>query len=197
MTETTSAANKAKTTKHAASSFAMPDYGMPKFEMPKSGLPNTEMPAAFREMAEKGVEQTRDAYAKAKVASEEAIDLLENTYETAAKQATDYNHKLIEIVRANTRAAFDNVNELLGAKSPPEFIELSTAQMRKQFEIASAQNKELYALAQQVATEAAEPIKTGVSKALRNIGPTTNSFRNKDQLSNSARLFDKTVGGHE
>ena len=88
MTETTSAANKAKTTKHAASSFAMPDYGMPKFEMPKFGLPNTEMPAAFREMAEKGVEQTRDAYAKAKVASEEAIDLLENTYETAAKRAT-------------------------------------------------------------------------------------------------------------
>jgi len=54
MTETTSAANKAETTKHAASSFAMPDYGMPKFEMPKFGLPNTEMPAAFREMAEKG-----------------------------------------------------------------------------------------------------------------------------------------------
>ena len=36
MTQTTSAANKAKTTKHAASSFAMPDYGMPTFEMPKS-----------------------------------------------------------------------------------------------------------------------------------------------------------------
>jgi len=93
--------------------------------------------------------------------------LLENTYQTAAKRATDYNHKLIEIVRTNTRAAFDNVHELLGAKSPPSFFELSTAQMRKQFEIASARNKELYALAQQVATEAAEPIKAGVSKALK------------------------------
>jgi len=157
MTETTSAANKATTRKHAASSFAMPDYGMPKFEMPKFGLPNTEMPAAFREMAEKGVEQTRDAYAKAKVASEEATDLLENTYETAAKRATDYNHKLIEIVRTNTRAAFDNVHELLGAKSPPSFFELSTAQMRKQFEVVSGQNSEL--------TEAAGAIKTGSSKA--------------------------------
>ena len=154
MTETTSAANKAKTTKHAASSFAMPDYGMPKFEMPKFGLQNTEMPAAFR-----------DAYAKAKVASEEAIDLLENTYETAAKRATDYNHKLIEIVRTNTRAAFDNVHELLGAKSPPEFFVLSTAQMRKQFEIVSGQNKELCALTQDMATEAAGAIKTGSSKA--------------------------------
>ena len=50
-------------------------------------------------------------------------------------------------------------------KSPSEFIALSTAQMRKQFDMASAQNKELFALAQQVATEAAEPIKTSVSKA--------------------------------
>ena len=165
MTETTTVANKAKPTKNAASSFTQQDYSMPKFEMPKFGLPNTEMPEAFREMAEKGVERTRDAYAKAKVASEEAIDLLENTYETAAKRATDYNHKLIEIVRANTRAAFDNVNQLLGAKSPPEFIELSTAQMRKQFEIVSGQNKDLCALAQKMATEAAGAIKIGLSKA--------------------------------
>ena len=47
MTETTTAANKAKPTKQATSSFTLPDYGMPKFEMPKFGLPNTEMPEAF------------------------------------------------------------------------------------------------------------------------------------------------------
>jgi hypothetical protein len=91
--------------------------------------------------------------------------LLENTYETAAKRATEYNHKLIEIVRTNTRAAFDNVHELLGAKSPSEFIELSTAQMRKQFEIVSGQSNELCALTQEMATEAAGAIKTGSSKA--------------------------------
>jgi phasin len=166
MTETTTATTKAKTTKHAASSFEMPDYGIPKFEMPKFDLPNMEMPEAFREMAEKSVEQTRDAYAKAKVASEEAADLLQNTYEGAAKRATDYNRKLIEITRANTRAAFEYVHELLGVKSPSEFIELSTAQMRKQFEIVSEQNKELCALAQEIATEAVGTIKTSVSKAV-------------------------------
>ena len=95
--------------------------------------------------------------------------MLENTYETAAKRATDYNHKLIEIARTNTCAAFDNVHELLGAKSPSEFFELSTAQMRKQFDIVSAQNKELFALAQAVATEAAEAIKTGASKGFNNV----------------------------
>ena len=51
-------------------------------------------------------------------------------------------------------------------KSPSEFIQLSTAQMRKQFEIVSAQNKEFCALAQEMATEAAGTIKTSVSKAV-------------------------------
>jgi phasin len=165
MTETTTAAHKAKTTERAASSFTPPDRGMPKFDIPKFNLPNVEMPAAFREMAEKGVEQTRDTCAKAKVASEEAADLLENTYEAAVKRATDYNRKLFAIARTNTRAAFDSIQELLGAKSPSQLIELSTAQMRRQFELVSTQNKELCALAQEMATEAAGTIKTGVSKA--------------------------------
>jgi phasin len=164
MTETSTAAHKAKTTERAASSFALPGHGMPTFGMSKFNLPNVEMPAAFREMAEKGVEQTRDTYAKAKVASEEATDLLENTYEAAVKRATDYNRKLFAIARTNTGAAFDFIQELLGAKSPSELIEVSTAQMRRQFEIVSTQNKELCALAQQMATEAVSTIKTGVSK---------------------------------
>src|SRR5208282_6484547 len=83
MTETTTAATaatKAKTTKHAASPFGLPDYGIPKFEIPKFDLPNMEMPEAFREMTEKGVAHAKDTYTKAKAASEEAADLLQNTY---------------------------------------------------------------------------------------------------------------------
>jgi phasin len=163
MTETATAPAKTKT-KHAPS-FGMPDYGIPKFEMPKFDLPNTEMPEAFREITEKGVAHARDTYAKAKVASEEAADLFQNTYATITKGVTDYNLKLFEIARTSSRAAFDYALELLGAKSPSEFIELSTAQMRKQFDIVAAQNKELCALAQEIATEAAGTIKTGISKA--------------------------------
>ena len=90
---------------------------------------------------------------------------LENTYATVAKGATNYNLKLFEIARTNTRAAFNYTHQLLGVKSPSEFVELSTAYIRKQFDVASAQNKELCALAQEVATEASGPIKAGLSKA--------------------------------
>jgi phasin len=167
MTETTTAAAKTKTTKHAASSFSLRDYGIANFEMPKFDLPNMEMPEAFREIAEKGVAQAKDTCERVKAASEEAADLLENTYAVMAKGLTEYNLKLIEIARTNTRAAFDCTHELLGVKSPSEFIELSTAHMRKHFDIASAQNKELCALAQETATEAAKPLNTGVSKAFK------------------------------
>jgi phasin len=151
MNEITTSATKAKT----ADSFALSKDAMPKLEVP----------AEVREMIDMGVAQARDANAKAKAAGAEAADLLKTTYATAAKGATGYNLRLIEIARANTAAAFDYAHELLGVKSPSEFIALSTAQMRKQFDIASAQNKELFALAQHVATEAAEPMKKGVSKA--------------------------------
>lgn len=162
MTETTPANAKTK----RGSLVDIPNYGIPKFEMPKFDLPNMEMPEAFREMIEKGVERTKDVCEKAKVASEQAADLLENTYEAAVERATDYNHKLFEIARTNTRTAFDYIDELLRVKSPSEFIEISTAQIRKQFEIMSTQNKELCALAQAMTTEAAEKIRTDVSKVL-------------------------------
>jgi phasin len=132
---------------------------------PQFGMPKMEMPAELGEMTKKGVAHARDAYAKAKVASEEATDLLQSTYATVAKGATAYNLKAFEIARTNTQAAFAYAHELLGVKSPSEFVELSTAHMRKQFDIASTQNKELCAVAQEVATDAAEQIKAGMSKA--------------------------------
>ena len=155
------------TTGHAQTKTAKPindPLGMSKYQMPKM-----EVPAQFREMTDKGVAQVRDACAKAKVASEEAVDLLASTYASVAKGATDYSLKLIDFGRTNTRAAFDYTHELLGVKSPSEFIELSTAHMRRQFEIASAQSKELYTLGQEIAGEAAAPIKAGMSKAFNKV----------------------------
>jgi len=151
MTEATTPSAKAKTTKHPGDWFGLSHYGIPKFEMP-----SMELPEALREMTDKNVAQTRDSYAKAMAATKEAADLLNNVYATATTSATAYNIKLAEIARANTNAAFDYAHELLGVKSPLEFFALSTAQMRKQFNIASAQNKELFTLVQEVAAEPAK-----------------------------------------
>src|SRR3984893_15190777 len=142
MVEATTAP-KAKTRKPTTGAFEMP-----KFEMPKFDIPKVEMPAAFREFAERGVAQCKDTYEKMKAAAEEATDVLETTYSTASKGASDYGMKVIETARINTNAAFDYAGELLAAKSPSEVIELSSAHARKQFEALTEQSKELGALAQ-------------------------------------------------
>ena len=160
MAEATSAAPKAKTTKPLTGPFEMPKFEMPKFDMPK-----VEMPAAFREFAERGVAQAKDTYEKMKAAAEEATDVLETTYSTATKGASDYGLKVIEVARTNTNAAFDFAGEIMAAKTLSEVVELTSAHARKQFEALTQQGKELGALAQKVATETAEPIKSGMSKA--------------------------------
>ena len=90
---------------------------------------------------------------------------MQGTYAAAAKGTTAYNLKVIEIARTNTNNAFDCARELLSVKSPSEFIELSAAQAHRQFEMISAQNNELWALAQKAMTEAAGPVTSGISKA--------------------------------
>ncbi len=135
------------------------------FEMPKFDMPKFEVPAAFREMAEKGIAMAKENYDKMKSTAEEATDVLEETYSTASKGCSGYGLKVIEAGRANANASFDLMTELLTAKSYAEVVELSTAFMRKQFEAVTAQTKELAEEAQKVCTDTAEPIKESFTSA--------------------------------
>lgn len=141
-------------------------FETPKFEMPKYDMPQMEVPAAMREFAEKGIAQAKDNYAKLKAVAEETTDVLEDTYATASKGASEYGAKVIEISRINTNAAFDFFGKLLAVKSVSEVVELTTAHARTQFETMTAQAKELASHAQKVATDTAEPIKSGFTSAI-------------------------------
>jgi phasin len=162
------ATTKAKVKATAAQpAFDAPKFEMPKFDIPKFDMPKMEVPAALREWAEKGVAQAKDGYEKMKSAAEEATEVLEDTYSTAAKGYTDYNLKVIELARVNTNAAFDYVTELLAVRSLSDFVELASTHARQQAETMTSQVKELSAIAQKVATETSEPLKTGVGKVFR------------------------------
>lgn len=140
--------------------------GTPSFENAlKFDMPRIEIPAAFRDIAEKSLSQAKDAYERVKAVAEETTDLLEETCSTATKGAVDYTRKVIEHARVNTNANFDFARDLMGVTSFASLLELSTAHARKQYETLSEQSKELLAIAQKVATETAEPVKAGVSKA--------------------------------
>jgi phasin len=156
MTQSTAGATKAKTANHAVP---------PRHEIPHFDLPNMEMPEAFREMSEKGAAHAKDTYEKAQVAAGQATDLMKNTYAIAAEGATNYNLKVFENTRTNTNSAFDYARDVFGAKSLSEFVELSTAHARKQFEAMTEQTKALTELTQNMTTEMAEPLKSGLTRA--------------------------------
>ena len=139
--------------------------GLPRDEMPKIDLPKMEMPAALREFANQGVAQAKQNYGKIQAAADEMAAVLKQAYPTAVRGVADYNLKLMEIARANSNAAFEFACGLFVTKSLPEIIELSTEQTRKQFDLVATQNKELWALAERLASECAEPIKHGMTKA--------------------------------
>jgi phasin len=134
---------------------------------PKFDMPNIEVPEMVREFAEKSVQQAKDVYARIKSAAEETTDVLEDTYTSATKGATEFNLKALEALRVNVNASFDYARELMGSKTLADAVELSASHMRKQFESLAAQAKTLSALAQKVATETAEPIKAGMSKTMK------------------------------
>jgi phasin len=126
-----------------------------------------EVPEQMRAFAEKGVSQARESYTKFKDAAETHNSTIEAVFTTATKGATDYSAKVLDIVKANTAAAFDFAQELVSAKSVPQAMELWSAHAKKQVETFTAQTKELAELSQKIATETAEPIKAGASKLFK------------------------------
>lgn len=123
-----------------------------------------EVPEQMRAFAEKGVSQARENYAKFKDAAETHNGTVEAVFTSASKGASEYTAKLVEFMKANTSAHLDFTQQLFGAKSPSEALELWTGHARKQLETFQSQAKELVELTQRVAAETAEPIKANASK---------------------------------
>ena len=136
------------------------------FAMPLFGLPKIALPSMFGELSEQGVARAKEACERIKAASEEMAVALRETYSSNARSATDYGLKVIEISNANTASAIDFFVHLLGSKSATDVVTVSAEQARKAFDTASVQNKDLWELAQKLATATGEPLRNHVAKVL-------------------------------
>lgn len=153
-TETTA---KAKMAKEAATESA-------NFPFAQFAIPRVDLPATFREAATKWVDQGKVSFEKIITAAEEANGAFEKAYSSAAKGVADYGAKVAEVMHASTVAAFDLTHDMIAAKSLPEAMEISTAGARRQLDTLTAQNRELWTLAQQLVTETTKPIAGGWPK---------------------------------
>jgi phasin len=127
---------------------------------------DTVFPQAARELAEKTVAETREAYVRSKDALEAALETVERSYDAMGQGALALNRKIIEIAQRNLNSGFDLARSLATAKTLAEMVELRATYWRKQFSALAAQAEEFGALSTKVAAEISEPIKAHMKRSV-------------------------------
>ena len=130
---------------------------------------DTTVPESVRLLAEKTVNQTREAYERGKESLEELIDALERSFDAAGQGATAFNRKLIDIAQRNLNSGFDLAKNLAAAKNLGEIVELQSAFIRSQFDVFASQAGEIRALTTKIAADTTEPIKDQVSRTMETV----------------------------
>jgi phasin len=122
---------------------------------------------SFRDFAEKGAAQTKEAYAKMKEAAEDATKTVEATVESAQAGSVELGLKAIDALRINAENSLSHMEALLGVKSVAELFELQTAFLRKQAEVAVEQARTLQETSKKVAERVSAPGKSAAEKAMK------------------------------
>jgi phasin len=127
------------------------------------------VPEAARELAEKSLAQTREAYERSKNALEAALDTLERSFDSLGQGTAALNRKIIDIAHRNVSSGFDLARSLATAKNLAEVVELRAIYWRKQFSVLAAQAEKVRQLSAQLATDITGPIKAHVSRSIDNL----------------------------
>jgi phasin len=132
---------------------------------------DTSVPEIVRAMAEKVVDQSREAYGRSKDAlDKDALDAsvatLERTFDAAGQGAVAFNRKIIDIAQRNVNSGFDLAKSLAGAKNLSEMVELQVAYWQKLLDALTSQAEEVRALATKMAAAAGEPLKEQVKRGV-------------------------------
>ena len=123
----------------------------------------------FRVFAEKGVEQSKEAYAKLKTGAEEAQKVAEATFEQAKSASTELSLKSIAAMRAAAEANFAHLEAVMGVKSLSELIELQTSFLRKGVEMMVEQSKDFQAASTKAAEDVSKPVKAALEKSMKEL----------------------------
>jgi phasin len=130
---------------------------------------DTAFSEAVRELAEKSVDQTREAYEHSKNALEAAVDTMARSFDALGQGAAALNRKIIEIAQENVSSGFDLAKSIAAARTLAEMVELRATYWRKQLSALAAQAEEVRALSTKVAADTAAPIKAHVTLSIEQL----------------------------
>jgi len=129
--------------------------------------PPTEIQESVRAAVEKGVTESRAAFASAKASGDDAANAFELSFAAAKDGVIAINTKALESLRANTEANLDFIKASFAVKTLSDLVALQSEFARKQADAVSVQVKDLGALAQKAMIEMIEPMKEQVAKSFK------------------------------
>jgi phasin len=131
-----------------------------------SSFDPSKVTESFRDFAEKGAAQSREAFSKMKVAAEDATKTIESTMQTAQASSVEIGLKAIDAIRTNADLSLSHMEALLGVKSVSEFVELQTGFIRKQAEITVEHAKAMQEATRKLAEDVTKPGKEAAEKVV-------------------------------
>src|SRR4029078_6358305 len=102
-----------------------------------------EIPSEMRAMAEKSVDQARQAFDGFVTAAHKAVSTFEGQAETARKGAKDVTEKAMTFVERNIDASVELAQQFVSAKDIQEVLRLQADYVRTQMQALTEQAKEL------------------------------------------------------
>ena len=116
-----------------------------------------QIPPEMRAIAEKSVEQAKQAIEGFISAAHRTVSTLEGQAETARKGAKDVGGKAMEFAERNITSSFDFAQKLVRAKDVQEMMELQAAYIKSQMQVLAEQAKELSQSAGKMAPDPLKP----------------------------------------
>jgi phasin len=111
--------------------------------MATNGPQQFQIPPEMRALAEKSVEQAKQAIEGFISAAHRTVSVLEGQAETARKGAKDVGAKAMDFAELNITSSFDFAQKLVRAKDVPEMLELQASYIKTQMQALAEQAKEL------------------------------------------------------
>jgi phasin len=126
----------------------------------------SKMNESFREFAEKGASQSRDAYGRMKFAAEEATNTAESTIQAAQAGTLEFGLKAMDALRTNADMSLAHLEQLFSVRSISEFMQLQTAFIRRQAELTVEQARTLQDSTRKLAENVVEPGRQAAEKVM-------------------------------
>jgi phasin len=112
-----------------------------------------QIPPEMRALAERSVEQAKQAVEGFISAAQRTVSAFEGQAETARKGAKDVGEKAMGYVEQNIANSFDFAQKLVRAKDVQEMLELQASYIRNQMQVLAEQAKELGQSTSKLATD--------------------------------------------